>query len=387
MGRRRGLNVRIAGAASTAFGKSGRGLRDLAGEAARGAMADAGVEPGDIDAVYVGCFSPANFCNQEHVGPLVAEAAGVTGVPATRLEGACASGSLAVAAATHAIEARAHRTVLVVGVEAMTGLAGPFVTRALAMAGDWEKEGRHGLSFPGVFAMMARCHMAQHGTTREQLAAVAVKAHENALTNPKAHFHRRISFDDVVSARTVADPLTVLDCAPVSDGAAAMVLSGVDGPSGPHDVRLAAVAQASDTLSVLARADLTSFAATRRAAADAYATTGLAPADVDLVEVHDCFTIAEIIAIEDLGFFRPGEGGPAVLEQRTSVEGDLPVNVGGGLKAKGHPVGATGVAQLVDSALRLRGADERFPNAEVALTHNVGGSGATAVVSVLMREG
>ncbi len=380
--------VLVAGIGSTSYGKAPGGLRSLAAEASSAALQDAGLASTDIEALYVGAFSPGTFAAQEHVAPLVAEEAGVLGVPAARLEAACASGSLAIVAGAMAIMSGVYRVVLVVGVEKMTNRSAGVAGGYLALAGDSEREGRIGLPFPGVFALIANRHAYEYGTLREHLDAVAIKAHENALHNPKAQFHRSITADDIRSARIICSPLTMYDCAPISDGASAVILTADDVSTlRPDRVTIMGIGQASDTLSFVDRTSLTSFPASRIAADRAYGWAGIGPADVDIAEVHDCFTIAEIIATEDLGFFVPGEAASAVVEGRTGVKGEIPINPSGGLKGKGHPVGATGVGQIVELTFRLRGGDPRVPHPVIGLAHNLGGSGATATVTILAREG
>lgn len=263
-------------------------------------------------------------------------------------------------------------------------------TSILGSAGDYEWEAFNGATFPALYALIARRHMHEFGTTEEQLAMVAVKNHENACLNPNAQFHKRVTVDEVLASPIVASPLKLLDCSPLSDGAAAVVLASeekvrelrVDTP-----VWIAASAQASDTLALHDRESLTSLLATRKAAELAYKQSGLSSRDIDIAEVHDCFTIAEILAIEDLGFFKKGEGGEATEEGETARNAKISVNTSGGLKACGHPVGATGVKQIVELVLQLRGeaGKRQVSKAEVGLAHNVGGSGATCVVHILTR--
>ena len=235
--------------------------------------------------------------------------------------------------------------------------------------------------------MIARRHMHEFGTNREHLYSVAIKAHANGVHNPNAQFRRRIEVEDIRAARTVCSPLTMYDCAPITDGSSAVVLTAWRF-SGSHHARIGilGLGQASDTISFIDRTSLTSFPAAAKAADRAYAMAGVGPADIDFAEVHDCFTISEIVATEDLGFFPSGKGGFMAAEGATLVDGDIPINPSGGLKAKGHPVGATGVGQLVEATLRLRGEDPRLGQPGLALTHNIGGTGATAVVMIVGRE-
>jgi acetyl-CoA C-acetyltransferase len=377
-------DVYVIGGGITQFGELwDTSLRDLFVDAAADAMRDAAVD--HLDGMYVGCMSPGLFVEQEHLSSLLADYLGVLPVPCVRVESACASGGVAFRSAFFEVASGASDVVLAAGVEKMTD--GADVTRALATASDQEYEAYHGITFPGLYAMMARAHMQKHGTTREQIAAVAVKNHENALMNPRAHLRTRISVEQVATSSMVADPLRLFDCAPVSDGAAALVLASeeVAKKSGRPLVRVAGTGAATDSIALHARADLASLEVVARAAAKAYAMSGRRPADVSVAEVHDCFTIAEIMSIEALGFVERGTGGAATAAGHTSREGRIPVNTSGGLKAKGHPVGATGAAQLVEILAQLRGdaGKRQIKGARVGLAANMGGSGGSATVHVL----
>ncbi len=383
-------DVAIIGVGITKFGELwDKSFRDLISEAGTKAILDAGIEGKEIDALFVGSMSPGRFVGQEHVGALVADSSGlhVMNIPTTRVENACASGGLALRQAYISVASGMHDIVVVGGVEKMTDVIGGEATDILAMAADQEWEAFFGVTFPALYAMIARRHMHEYGTTREQLAEVAVKNHDNGLLNPNAHFRRKITVDSVLNATMVADPLTVLDCSPISDGAAALVLAPLDKAKQYTDkiVKIAGSGQASDSLALHGREDICTFKATVEAARQAYKQAGVEPKDIDLAEVHDCFTIAEILAIEDLGFVKKGEGGKATEEGRTRIDGDIPINPSGGLKAKGHPVGATGIAQAAEVALQLRGeaGERQVKDAEIGLTHNIGGSGATCVVHIL----
>ena len=383
-------DVAIIGVGITKFGELwDKSFRNLISEAGTKAILDAGIEGKEIDALFVGSMSPGRFVGQEHVGALVADSSGlhVMNIPTTRVENACASGGLALRQAYISVASGMHDIVVVGGVEKMTDVIGGEATDILAMAADQEWEAFFGVTFPALYAMIARRHMHEYGTTREQLAEVAVKNHDNGLLNPNAHFRRKITVDSVLNATMVADPLTVLDCSPISDGAAALVLAPLDKAKQYTDkiVKISGSGQASDSLALHGREDICTFKATVEAARQAYKQAGVEPKDIDLAEVHDCFTIAEILAIEDLGFVKKGEGGKATEEGRTRIDGDLPINPSGGLKAKGHPVGATGIAQAAEVALQLRGeaGERQVKDAEIGLTHNIGGSGATCVVHIL----
>jgi len=384
-------DVAIIGVGCTKFGEMWeRSFRDLFVEAGLNALEDAGTRGEDIEALYVGNMSAGKFIDQEHIGALIADYAGLAGslhIPSTRVEAACASGGLALRDGVMAVASGLHDIVIAAGVEKMTDVETGVTIDALASAADREWEGFMGATFPGLYAMMARLHMHKYGTTREELATVAVKNHHNATMNPKAQYRKEITIDEVINSPLVADPLRVYDCSPITDGAAAVVLAPAELARKLNDapIYVRASAQASDTITLHDRRDITTLDATVYAAKRAYEMAGISPKDVDVAEVHDCFTIAEICAIEDLGFVQKGDGGPATEEGMTALDGKIPINPSGGLKACGHPVGATGIKQAIEIAEQLRGdARERQVNgAEIGLTHNVGGTGGTAVVHIL----
>ena len=382
--------VAVIGIGMTKFGELwDKSFRDLVAEAGVKAIMDAGIEGKDIDAMYIGGMSSGGFVEQEHVAPLAIEVAGLEDfhIPATRVEGACASGGLAMRQGYIAVASGIHDIVLVGGAEKMTDVVGTEATNVLASAADREWEAFFGMTFPGLYALMARYHMHKYGTTQEQLASVAVKNHYNGSMNPNAQFNRKISIEDVLASPMVADPLHLLDCSPITDGAAAAILAPLDIAKKYTDkiVKILASTQASDTISLHNRKRFDALPAAIHAARQAYKMAGVEPKDIDVAEVHDCFTIAEIMAIEDLGFFEKGKGGKATEEGLTAIDGQIPINTSGGLKAKGHPVGATGVAQINEIVMQLRGeaGKRQVKDAEVGLTHNVGGSGGTAVVHIL----
>lgn len=377
-------DVAIIGVGMTQFGELwGHSLRDLYVEAARLAIKDAGVD--HIDSMYVGCMSSGLFVGQEHLGSLMADYLGVNPIPATRVESACASGGLAFRQAFIEVASGMSDIVLAGGVEKMTDCAD--VTGALATAADQEYEVYHGLTFPGLFAMIARVYMEKFGATREQLAQVAVKNHSNGSKNPKAHFQMPVTVEQVLSSTLVADPLRVLDCCPSSDGAAAAILCPADMAKqfANPAVKVIASGQATDTIALHHRQDLTTLRAIARSAELAYKMADLKPDDIDLAEVHDCFTIAEVVISEDLGFFEKGKGALAAEQGLTSLTGKIPINPSGGLKSKGHPVGATGVAQIVElfDQLTQRAGERQVKNARRALAQNMGGSGGSSIVHIL----
>ena len=381
----------IVSAGLTRFGaREGLYSRELFAEAAREAFeACPNLSPKkDIDGLLVGQMSES-YEHQAHVAPMIADWIDLLPVPAVRTEAACASSGVALRCAILAIRSGMHDVVLVGGVEKMTNLPTSDVTENLGMASDFPFEQWHGISFPGIFAMMATAHMAKYGTTQEQLARVAVKNHENGALNPKAHFQKRITIDDVLSSRTVAWPLRLYDCSPVSDGASCLVLTApklakkfTDTP-----VHIVGSGQAQDTLGLFERDDVTTMNVTKLAAKKAYEMAGVRAKQIDVAEVHDCFTIAEIMAYEALGFCKPGEGGDFIDEGISSLAGRMPVNTSGGLKAKGHPVGATGTAQACEIYLQLIGqaGKRQVKGAKIGLTQNVGGSASTGVVHIYRR--
>jgi acetyl-CoA C-acetyltransferase len=386
-------DVAIIGVGCTEFGELwDKSFRELFVEAGVSAIEDANVVGGKIDALYVGNMSGGRFIEQEHLGALIADYSGLASlhIPSTRVEAACASGGLALRQGIIAVASGYHDIVIAGGAEKMTDVGVETTTDALAAAADREWEGIMGATFPGLYAMIARLHMHKYGTTQEQLAAVAVKNHHNGTMNPKAQFQNEITIDTVINSVMVADPLRVFDCSPISDGASAVVIASADVARKYTDtpIYVKASAQASGTISLHDRPDITTIDATVAAANWAYKMAKLAPRDINFAEVHDCFTIAEICAIEDLGFVKKGEGGKAAESGLTAIGGKIPVNPSGGLKACGHPVGATGVKQAVEMVLQLRGeaGKRQIDGANIGLTHNVGGSGGTAVVHIFGRD-
>jgi acetyl-CoA C-acetyltransferase len=356
-------------------------------EAIQNSLGDAGVSPEQVEAFYLGNFAGPSFVGQNHLAPYVAAAAGITGVPATRFEAACASSGSALFHAVSAVGAGIYDLVLVAGVEKMTSQPTPVVSEILASAGDLCGEGRAGATFPALFAMIAQRHMHQYGTTREHLAAVAVKNHANGAKNPHAHMRKVITMEQALAGKMIADPLSVYDCSLISDGASAVIVASLERARDLRSkpVRILGIAQTSDRVALDEKDDITAFAAVRSAGEKAYKMAGVKPSDIEFAEVHDCFTIAEIVAIEDLGFVRKGEGGPYSLSGATCLNGERPVNASGGLKSKGHPVGATGAAQICDLVQQIRGdaGDRQVKRHSLGLAQNLGGSGASCVVTIL----
>ncbi len=380
--------VAVIGIGKTHFGAfPDRDLRSLAVEAGQKALEDAHVTPAQIEAFYLGNFAGPSFVGQNHLAPYVSNAIGLHGVPATRFEAACASSGAAFFQAVSSVAAGIYDIVMVNGVEKMTSQTTPRVTEILAAAGDVGGEVRAGATFPALFAMIARRHMHEYGTTREMLASVSVKNHGNGAKNPYAHMRKVITMEQALAGKPVADPLTVYDCSLISDGAAAVILAPLERISEftGKGVRILGIAQTSDYLALDEKPDITTLSAVRSASNKAYKMAGLSARDIQFAEVHDCFTIAELLAIEDLGFVPKGEGGPYSLAGQTCIQGERPINASGGLKSKGHPVGATGVGQICDVVQQIRGdaGDRQIRRHEIGLAQNLGGSGATCVVSIL----
>ncbi|MBT4646729.1 thiolase domain-containing protein [archaeon] len=383
-------NVAIIGAGLTKFGSHwDRDLVSLSVEAGIKAVHDAGISKEDVDALYGGTMSAGLFINQEHLASKLADFSGFRNIPSTRVEAACASGGVALRQGYLDIASGMNDVVVVGGVEKMTDVGLHSITKALATAASHTYEANLGATFPGLYAMIAKRHMHDYGTKETDLAEVSVKNHENAIHNKYAQFRRKINVDDVLNSQMIADPLKLLDCSPITDGASAVVLASADVAKKVCDtpIWIKGSGHAVDTISLHDRKDITTLNATKEAARQAYLQSKMTSNDIDCVEVHDCFTIAEILAIEDLGFAKKGEGGKFVSEGQANIGGKLAVNTSGGLKAKGHPIGATGVAQAIEATLQLRGdAKNRNTNAEVAMAHNVGGSGGTSTVHIFSRD-
>ncbi len=362
-------------------------IRDLLVQSALMALDDAGVDK--VDAMYIGCMSSGLFCDQEHLGSIGPDMAGLCPTPGIRIESACASGGLAFRTGYMHVASGMADMVMAAGVEKMTDVDGGKATFALATAAEQEYEVYNGVTFPGLYAMMANHHMNKYGTTRDQLAQVAVKNHHNGSMNPLAQFRMKVTADQVKNAVMVSDPLTLLDCSPITDGSAAVILCSMDKAKELSKKRLVKVTgsgHASDTIQLAQRDDLSFLKSTAVAADEAFKMAGRKPSDMDFAEVHDCFTIAEIMVIEALGFADKGKGGPATTDGKTALDGEIPINASGGLKSKGHPVGATGVAQIVELTKQIRGeADEgrQLKKADIGLAQNMGGSGASSVVHIL----
>lgn len=372
--------VYVLGGAQTKFGELwGQSLADLARSAMDAAIAQTGVLPTDIDAIVVGNMIGGETAQQAHLGTLCSSHLPHR-PPALRVEAACASGGVAVHTAMALLESGRASTVLVLGAEKLTDVAGETVTSALMHAGDSEKDAEAGLTFPGIFALTAAAYMHQYGLTRDDLSLVSETSHKAAVANPYAQFRRAIPRAAITKSPLVADPLRLLDCSPITDGAAAILLSTTK----TSPVRIAASALRSDTVSLVDRPTLTSLSATKRAMAAAMAEAGWSKMDIDILELHDCFSIASIIHLEDMGFAEEGRGIEIFRSGDADVTGSLPVNCSGGLKACGHPIGATGVKQILDCFKQLtHQAPNQVQGAKRALAHNLGGVGATCTITLL----
>jgi len=381
-------DVHVAGVGMTAFGASPeRTARDMFAQAAAEAFDDASLEPDSVEELFYGNFMGEFAEVQGHQGPLMAEAAGIS-APSTRIDSACASSGVAVRHGVNRIRGGAD-VVLVGGAERMKNISTAEGTKALSAAADALWEVKAGVTFPGAYSLMANSYFDEFGGTREDLAHIAVKNHQNALENDLAQFQMAIDIDDVLEAPTVSSPFGLYDCSPMSDGASAALLvseefaeeHGLD-----TSVAITGAGQASDGLALQDRASIPETPAAVEAGEAAYEDAGVTPEDIDVAEVHDCFTIAEVLALESLGFYEPGEAITAARDGETTIDGELPVNLSGGLKAKGHPVGATGGAQISEMTKLLRGDhvnSDAVSDATVGLTHNAGGTVGSCVVHVL----
>jgi len=377
--------VAVIGVGVTKFGKHDRTSAELFASAAVEALADAEIEPTAVQALYYGNVVGSETEKQLHMGPQAASVLGLPAIPTTRFEAACASSHAAFRHAVMEIAAGISDIVLVGGAERVLNVSTEESTEYFAYASDALWEQTLGLTFPGVFALVARAHMAKYGTTVEQMAAVAVKNHRHGTLNPKAQFQKEITLEQVLKSPLIADPLKLYDCCPFTDGGAAVVLASDDvARAHRRAVWVLGSAAASDHMLLHDKRDLSRVAATERAAAAAYRQAGKGPEDVNVVELHDCFTIAEIVATEGLGLFEPGTGGIAAEQGWTSLGGKVPVNPSGGLKAKGHPIGATGAAQVAEIVTQLRGeaGPRQVEGARTGLVHTLGGNTATVLVSL-----
>ena len=386
-------DVSIIGIGITKFGELWeKSLRQLGLETGLSAINDAGITSADIDALYIGNMAAGSTLQQEHVSALMADYCGLTNnhVPATRVEAASASGGLALRQAYMAIAGGFIDIAVVGGAEKMTDVSDSESSYTVSMGSDEQWESKAGATFASLHAMIAQSHIDEYGTTREEMSAVSSKNHYHASMNPMAQFPFKLSPEAVSNSGIVSSPLRMLDCAPNSDGAAAVVLCASDKSSKytKKAIKIIGSGQASDTLSLHHRKYLNRMPAIGIAAKRAFESCNKKPSDLDLIEVHDNFTISEIIALEEIGIFRRGEAGAKILEGETKIGGKIPVNTSGGLKARGHAPGATGIAQVVEIVQQLRGeaGDRQVKNAKIGMVENHGGTAATAVVHILEGE-
>lgn len=377
------VRVAVTGSGITHFGKRHESLKSLLLNACRQALVEAGKPK--VDAVMVGNFIGGPLEQQEILGSILVSELGLGHIPAMKTEGACASGGIAFRQAYQLIKAGEYDTVLVAGGEKMTHMQTNQVISAVNYAMDNSTmESKTGITFPGYFGVVANRYMYEYGATKKHLAMVAQKNRNYAINNPISQFKSAVSLEEILEARMITEPLGLFDCSPISDGAAAVVLQRqADG-----GVEVLSSGQASGTPIMQEVEDLTRITATQKAAEQAYTNASLGPDDVDVVELHDCFSMTEIIAIEELGFFERGKGFEAIEQKWTAHGGKVPVNTSGGLLSKGHPIGATGIAQIVQVVDQLRGtACNQVDNARIGLAQNLGGTGAYSIVHLFKKEG
>ena len=369
-------DIWIAGVGMTRFGRRDESLPDLIAEAGLAALQDAGIER--PDALVVAAMNPEEFTGAGNYASLINTYLGLSDVPALRVETATSSGVAAVYTAYSVIAAGMHRSVLVVGGEKMSHVPTPRVSEIIGRSVD-PHERTYGTTMPALAGLITRAAMYSRGLTLKEMSQVAVKNHANGARNPLAHFREIVTLDTVMESRLVADPLRLFHCCPISDGAAALLLT-----TEPSPVRIAGIAQGMDTMAVRYRSDLTSFRATQSAAVAAYAMAGFGPERVEVAEIHDAFSPFEIISLEDTGLLPVGKAGRATLDGETALDGRLPINPSGGLKARGHPLAATGISQIVELCWQLRGmAEGRQVAAHVALAQSIGGLATNNWVTLL----
>jgi acetyl-CoA C-acetyltransferase len=382
--------VAVVGIGHGKFGvRSDASLRELAFEAVKACVDDAGIPLKEVDSMVTG-IAGDEFALGLQPSAQVHDYIGFHPKPNFRVEGACATGSMALRTGIMNVASGLADVVLVVGVEKMTEVPTSTATEIMGKAGDSIWEYPFGTTFPGYYAMIANAHMAEYGTTEEQLAMVSVKNHYYGSLNPYAQMQKAIDLQKALTSFMVAYPLKLYDCSLITDGAAAVIIASEERAKAisKKPVWIVGSGLATDTLRLADRKSLTSILAAREAARIAYKMAGVGPADIDVANVHDCFTIAEIVAYEDLGFCERGEGGKLIAAKETYVNGRIPVNVDGGLKSKGHPIGATGVSMAIEITKQLRGeaGERQVKNAEIGLAHNVGGTGQVVAVHIFRRE-
>lgn len=372
----------VIGIGRTKFGILSESSAELAYKAMYEAISDSSISITDIGAVYVSNFLGSRYMKQLHLNAVISSLLPELRIPIIGIETACASGASAFYQGLLALNR--FENVLVVGVEKMTDATKMESAENLAMAGDRKLDQEQGMIFPANYALIAQQHIARYKTTHEDLSAVSFKNHKNGNLNPLAHFnYKQVTMDMINRSPIISSPLNLFDCSPISDGAAAVVLSRHNTSS--RDVRVIGSDLATDYISLSQRKEITSFAATRIAAVNALNQAHIRPKDLDVVEAHDCFTIAELLAMEDIGICKPGESKYWIRKERTTLNGELPINTDGGLKADGHPIGASGIAQIYEIVTQLRGeaGKRQVDRAKIGLAHNVGGVGGTAVIHIL----
>ena len=376
------ISMYVLGIGRTKFGTTKKTLATLMYDAMLKALEDAKIRIRDINVAYVSNFGAALFENQVHLNSILAGLLPSYHIPIIRIEAACAAGGAAFYTAYNTIDK--FEKILVIGVEKMSGLSNLQTTSNIASAGDVLLDQTHGLIFPGSYALCARQHMKKYGTTLDDMALVSLKNHKNANLNELSHFyHKNVSLEEIKASPMICSPLRLYDCCPISDGAVAVILSKEK--KDDRSVEILESTLSTDSISLVQRRSLTSFLATKTAVKEAYKKADIKPSDIDIAEVHDCFTIAELIALEDLGFCKPGESKNMIRQNQTNIDGKIPVNTDGGLKADGHPIGATGLAQIFEIVTQLRGeaGSRQVGKAEIGLTHNIGGVGGTCVINIL----
>lgn len=384
------MEVAVIGVGHTEFGELwSKSLLDLIAQAQLEALADAGIDPAQIEEIFVANMCAPLLLGQAHVGALAADVLGVS-CPGSTIEAACASGAFAVRSGINAILSGQVSVVMATGAEKLMDTSIEQVATSFMGASVRDVEHGKGATFPGLFAIVARLYLEKYKITREQLSQVSIKNHLHGKKNPLAHLQKDITLEDFASAPMIADPLTLLDCSPISDGAASIILSSVDFAKklGRPYVSIIASEAAVDCVNIAERASSIDLIATQRAASKAFSKAQIKRSDIDLIELHDAFSPAELMALEALEFYKPGEAIHATVAGETAFTGDLPVNVSGGLKAKGHPVGATGIGQMVEVVKQLRGTagDRQLKNVRYGLTHNMGGIGTSVVVTILAQR-
>jgi len=374
----------VSGIGKTKFGILNKSIPELAYEAMFKALADSNLSINDIDMIYVANFAAGPLQNQLQLNSLIASLIPGINIPILRIEAACASSGAAIYQA--ALMMNQVNNVMVIGVEKMTNINIHDATKSIGSAGDMIIDQKQGLIFPASYALVAQQHMLKYGTTEDDLALIAFKDHQNSKLNELAHFFgKEVSMEMIKKSPVICSPLKLFDCSPITDGAAAVILSNKK--RSDRDIEIVGSALATDTISLSQRKDLTSFTATKIASQSAYKQAKIKPSDIDVAEVHDCFTIAEIIAMEDLGFCEKGEAKNLIRAGETKIDGKIPIGPSGGLKGNGHPIGATGTSQICEIVQQLRGesGNRQVKKAKIGLTHNIGGVGGTCAVHILKK--